>query len=99
MIITKNLIFRKTKTVFIKQTIKTTYTINIIARNAETNAYVAAITQKITTTSINKPDLTGFNTEEQDKNGNKLPVTYYVEYDENGEKPRIGEKIKNDGSN
>ncbi len=53
---------------------KTTYTINIIARNAETNAY-SSNNRKITTTSINKPDLTGFNTEEKDGSGNKLPVT------------------------
>ena len=78
---------------------KTTYTINIIARDAVSNEYIGAITQKITTIVVNKPDLTGFNTKEYDEAGNKLPVTYYVEYDENGENPKVGDKITNDGSN
>ena len=67
---------------------KTTYTINIIARNKDTNAYVAAITQKVKTIVVNKPVLTGFNESR----------TYYVLYDNNGNES-IGENIKNDGSN
>ena len=66
----------------------TTYTINIIARDGVTKDYVAAITKKVTTIEINKPDLTGFN---EDR-------TYYVLYDADGNEV-IGDKIKNDGSN
>ncbi len=63
----------------------TTYTINIIARNQETNAYVGAITQKITTLNPYEPDLTGF-----DKD-----TTFYVIYNDDGtEKERISIKKK-----
>lgn len=66
-----------------------TYTVNIIARNANTNAYIAAVTKKIETIGGNAPVLTGFNENR----------TYYVTYDENGNNRKIGDKIKNDGSN
>ena len=66
----------------------TMYTINIIARDGVTKDYVAAITKKVTTIEINKPDLTGFNADR----------TYYVLYDAAGNEV-IGDKIKNDGSN
>ena len=61
--------------------LNTTYTVNIIARNESTNAYIGAITKKITTQIANKPDLTSFMSNEGLKNR-----TYYVVYD--------GEKIK-----
>ena len=64
------------------------YTVNIIARNRETNEYVAATTKKIETVGANKPDLTGYNAD----------MTYYVLYDNEGNM-KIGDKIKNDGSN
>ena len=67
----------------------TKYTINIIARNKGDNKYVGAITKKVETVTPNEPELTGFSETN----------TYYVEYDANGENPRVGEKIKNDGSN
>ncbi len=66
-----------------------TYTVNIIARNASTNAYIAAVTQKIETIGGNAPVLKGF----------KEDRTYYVTYDENGNNMKVGNKIKNDGSN
>ena len=58
----------------------TTYTINIIARDATTDEYVGAITKKIKTIEPYAPDLTGFDEEN----------TYYVVYREDGtteEKP------------
>ena len=61
--------------------LNTTYTVNIIARNESTNAYIGAITKKITTQIANEPDLTSFMSNEGLKNR-----TYYVVYD--------GEKIK-----
>lgn len=65
--------------------LNTTYTINIIARNASTNAYVGAITKKIKTIDAYAPDLTGF-----DKNN-----TFYVIYNDDGsEKERISIKKK-----
>ena len=76
----------------------TTYTINIIARNSETDEYVGAITKKVKTVDANKPELWGFNTNENGDNDKKLPVTYYVTYDDDGNEV-IGNKIKNDGSN
>lgn len=65
-----------------------TYTVNIIARNASSNAFVAALTKKVETIGGNAPDLTGYNEN----------VTYYVLYDDNGNR-KIGDKIKNNGSN
>lgn len=61
--------------------LNTTYTVNIIARNESTNAYIGAITKKITTQIANEPDLTSFMSNEGLKNR-----TYYIVYD--------GEKIK-----
>ena len=61
----------------------TTYTINIIARNATTNEYVGAITQKIKTTEPYTPDLTGFDED----------TTFYVIYNDDGtEKERVSIK-------
>lgn len=58
----------------------TTYTVNIIARNATTDDYVGAITQKIKTVEPYEPDLAGF-----DKD-----TTFYVIYNDDGtEKERI----------
>lgn len=58
--------------------VNTTYTINIIIRNKETNEYIGAVTKKLTTISPEAPVLEiegkGFNKEE----------TYYVWYDDNG---------------
>ena len=69
--------------------LNTTYTVNIIARNASTNEYVGAITKKIKTTDVYAPDLTGF-----DKD-----TTFYVIYNDDGtEKERISIK-KNAPSN
>lgn len=63
----------------------TIYTINIIARNATTNAYIGAITKKVKTIAMYEPDLTGF-----DKD-----TTFYVIYNDDGtEKERIS--INND---
>ncbi len=56
----------------------TTYTINIIARNATTNEYVGAITKKIKTKEPYAPDLTGFNKDE----------TFYVYWDKDGNEVR-----------
>ncbi len=64
------------------------YTINIIARNASTNAFVAAVTKKVETVRGNPPDLRGY----------KESMTYYVLYDNNGNMT-IGDNIKNDGRN
>lgn len=55
--------------------INTTYTVNIIARNSSTNAYVGAITKKVTTKVANDPDLTSFKS-----NGDLKARTYYVIY-------------------
>ena len=54
----------------------TTYTINIIARNSTTNAYVGAITKKVTTKAANEPDLSSFISNE-----GLRERTYYVVYD------------------
>ena len=63
--------------------LNTTYTVNIIARNASTNEYVGAITKKIKTTDVYAPDLTGF-----DKD-----TTFYVIYNDDGtEKERVSIK-------
>lgn len=76
----------------------TKYTILIEIRNSTTDEYLGAIVKQISTIDANKPELIGFNTKETDEAGNKLPVTYYVLYDNNGNET-IGDKIKNDGSN
>ena len=56
--------------------VNSTYTINIIARNANTNAYVGAITKKITTQNVNEPDLSSFMSNDGLKNR-----TYYIVYE------------------
>lgn len=61
--------------------LNTTYTVNIIARNTNTNAYIGAITKKVTTKVANEPDLTSFMSNEGLKSR-----TYYVVYE--------GENIK-----
>ena len=59
------------------------YTINIIARNENSNAYLGAITKKVKTQEAYQPDLTGFDKEN----------TYYVIYNDDGsEKERISIK-------
>ena len=67
---------------------ETTYGITVIVRNKTTNAFLGAGTQKISTITINKPELQGFNTNQ----------TYYVTYNSSGN-PVIGNKITSDGSN
>ena len=63
--------------------LNTTYTVNIIARDTSTNAYIGAVTKKIKTTDVYHPDLTGF---DQD-------TTFYVIYNDDGtEKERISIK-------
>ena len=63
--------------------LNTTYTVNIIARDTSTNAYIGAVTKKIKTTDVYQPDLTGF-----DKD-----TTFYVIYNDDGtEKERISIK-------
>ena len=54
----------------------TTYTVNIIARNSETNEYLGAVTKKLTTKAINAPDVSAFNPD----------CTYYVIYEGDQEK-------------
>lgn len=76
----------------------TKYTIQVEIRNSATDEYLGSVVKQITTIDANKPELEGFNTKERDDSGNKLPVTYYVLYDDAGNE-RIGDKIKNDGSN
>ena len=66
---------------------KTKYTVLVEIRNAS-DEYVGAVVKQISTIEANKPDLTGFNAD----------CTYYVEYDSNGEE-KVGDKIKNNGSN
>ena len=56
--------------------VNSTYTINIIARNANTNAYIGAITKKITTQNVNEPDLSSFMSNDGLKNR-----TYYIVYE------------------
>lgn len=68
--------------------LNTTYTVNIILRNANTNEYIGAITKKQTTQEANAPVLTGLNE----------TMTYYVFYDDEGNET-IGELVKQDGSN
>ena len=62
--------------------------INIIVRERNTDKYVGAVTQKVITKGINKPQFDGF---VEDR-------TYYVLYDNEGNM-RIGNKVKTDGSN
>ena len=50
--------------------------------------YVGSVVKQISTIDANKPELTGFNADR----------TYYVLYDNDGNE-KIGDKIKNDGSN
>ena len=76
----------------------TKYTIQIEIRNSATDEYLGSIVKQVSTIGSNKPELIGFNTKDVDEEGNKLPVTYYVLYDEEGNE-KIGEKIENDGSN
>ncbi len=66
----------------------TTYTINIIVREKESDKYVGAITKKVTTKQANAPKFDGL----------KENMTYYVTFDENDEM-KIGEQIQLDGSN
>ncbi len=54
----------------------TTYTVNIIARNKDTDEYIGAVTKKITTVDANAPDISSF-----DENS-----TYYVYYEGEEEK-------------
>ena len=56
--------------------LNTTYTVNIIARNASTNAYVGAVTKKLSTKNVNEPDLSSFIS-----NDGLKKRTYYVIYD------------------
>ena len=74
------------------------YTIQVEIRNSVTDEYLGSIVKQVSTIGSNKPELIGFNTKDVDEEGNKLPVTYYVLYDEEGNE-KIGEKIENDGSN
>ncbi len=53
----------------------TTYTINIIARNKDTNEYIGAVTKKMKTVEAYAPDVSAFNKD----------CTYYVVYKEDGE--------------
>lgn len=64
-------------------TANTTYTVNIIARNKSTNAYVGAVTRKVKTVEANAPDISKF---DQD-------TTFYVTYDSSGNETRTS--IKN----
>ncbi len=73
----------------------TKYTIQIEIRNNDTNEYLGSIVKQIKVVDANKPELIGFNTNETDSEGNKLPVTYYVLYDNEG-KETIGDKIELD---
>ena len=65
------------------------YTVNIIATNTNTGAYIGAITKKVTTQSVNKPDLASFlkNETQYEKDGKLTKSlkerTYYVVYDDN----------------
>ena len=76
----------------------TKYTIQVEIRNNNTNEYLGSIVKQITTIDSNEPELIGFNTKETDDEGNKLPVTYYVLYDGEGNE-KVGEKIEEDGRN
>ena len=60
----------------------TTYTINIIARNSETDEYIGAVTKKITTVSPYTPDISSFNKD----------TTFYVYWDDHGNETRVSIK-------
>ena len=79
-------------------TANTKYTIQVEIRNSITDEYLGSVVKQINTIDSNRPELIGFNIRATDEEGNKLPVTYYVLYDEQGNE-RIGDKIENDGSN
>ena len=66
----------------------TKYTVLVEVRDSATDEYVGTVVKQISTIDANKPELTGFNSDN----------TYYVLYDEN-ENEIIGDKIKNNGSN
>lgn len=59
-------------------TANTKYTVNIIARNQDTDEYVGAVTKKITTTGASAPDISKFNKD----------CTYYVVYNNDGTEER-----------
>ncbi len=65
----------------------TKYTILVEIRDGS-DEYVGSVVKQISTIDANKPELTGFNADR----------TYYVLYDNDGNE-KIGDKIKNDGSN
>lgn len=65
----------------------TKYTILVEIRNTE-DEYIGSALKEISTVDANKPELTGFNSD----------MTYYVVYDDEGNE-RVGDKIKNDGTN
>lgn len=69
--------------VFEGLTANTTYGVNIIARNKDTDEFIAAVTKKISTIDANTPDVSSFN---QD-------TTYYVYY-EGDEEKRVSIKEK-----
>ena len=78
---------------------KGTYTVNVTALDGN-GQIIGSMSQDVEISVPNKPDLRGFNTKEIDETtGNKLPVAYYVLYDETGTNATIGDKITNDGSN
>ena len=58
------------------------YTVNIIARDKSTNAYIGACTKKVKTISINAPDISRFDPE----------TTYYVTYDSSENETRTSIK-------
>ena len=66
----------------------TKYTVLVEVRDSSTDEYVGTVVKQISTIDANKPELTGFNSDN----------TYYVLYDEN-ENEIVGDKIKNNGSN
>ncbi len=63
-------------------TANSTYTVNIIARNKSTNAYVGAVTRKVKTIEANAPDISKFDPD----------TTYYVTYDSSGNETRTSIK-------
>ena len=62
--------------VFEGLTANTTYTINIIARNSDTDEFIGAVTKKVKTVDANTPDVSSFDKES----------TYYVYYEGDEEK-------------
>jgi hypothetical protein len=65
--------------VFEGLTENTTYTVNIIARNSDTNGYIGAVTKKIKTVEPYAPDVSKFDS----------ASTFYVVYDDNGNETRV----------